>query len=316
MTQQTTEHPETRLTGVLRGLGVAASSWYHAAVPKGKRKRPGPKGKPIPYWIEQAVVQMATDNPWYGYKRIAVMCRRAGHAVKSRQCYRAMKEHDLLQKRRPRAAQIYQATKLWELLPQGPNDLWQMDVTYVHIPGYGWWYAVTVIDYYSRYLLACYLTDGYSAMAATLALAAAKGQAEDIHGPLERMPFVLTDNGPSFVAKRFSRFVKDQFAHVRIAYRTPTQLGLLERFHRTLKQEEIYWQLYENPSDARASLAAFQNRYNTLRPHWALIPEEGGDPVTPQDVYVTGQSVQIPKWQRWAIQAKEQLDQMITKDAA
>ena len=41
--------------------------------------------------------------------------------------------------------------KLFELLPQGPNDLWQMDVTYMHIPGYGWWYAVTVIDYYSRY---------------------------------------------------------------------------------------------------------------------------------------------------------------------
>ena len=33
-----------------------------------------------------------------------------------------------------------------------------MDVTYVHIPGYGWWYAVTVIDYYSRSLLAARLT--------------------------------------------------------------------------------------------------------------------------------------------------------------
>ena len=38
-----------------------------------------------------------------------------------------------------------------------------MDVTYIHIPGHGWWYAVTVIDYYSRYLLACHLTFSYSA---------------------------------------------------------------------------------------------------------------------------------------------------------
>ncbi len=44
------------------------------------------------------------------------------------------------------------AARLFELLPQQPNDLWQMDVTYIHIPGHGWWYAVTVIDYYSRYL--------------------------------------------------------------------------------------------------------------------------------------------------------------------
>jgi hypothetical protein len=32
------------------------------------------------------------------------------------------------------------------------------------------------------------------------------------------------------------------FAHVRIAYRTPTQLGLLERFHQTLKTEEVYYE--------------------------------------------------------------------------
>ena len=74
-----------------------------------------------------------------------------------------MDEHNLLHKQRNWPVEIYQASKLYELLPKGPNELWQMDVTYIHIPGYGWWYAVTVIDYYSRYLLACYLTDSYSA---------------------------------------------------------------------------------------------------------------------------------------------------------
>jgi transposase InsO family protein len=313
---QTTEHPDVRLTGVLRGLGIAVSSWYHAGVPAGERKRPGPKGKPIPWWTEQTIVTMAVANPWYGYKRIAVMCRRAGHGVRNRQCYRVMKQHDLLQKRRPRAAEIYQAAKLWQLLPQGPNDLWQMDVTYIHIPGYGWWYAVTVIDYFSRYLLACYLTDSYSASAVTTALAEAKREAERLHGSLTRTPFLVTDNGTSFVAKKFSRFVKGQFTHVRIAYRTPTQLGLLERFHRTLKQEEVYWRLYDHPAHARACLAEFRDRYNEHRPHWALIPEDGGDPLTPEDVYLTGLAVQIPKWQGWAKKAKEQLDQMMTQDAA
>ena len=70
----------------------------------------------------------------------------------------------------PRRAELHQAAKLFELLPQRPNDLWQMDVTYIHIPGYGWWYAVTVIDYYSRYLLACHLTHSYSAVETAHAL--------------------------------------------------------------------------------------------------------------------------------------------------
>jgi len=42
------------------------------------------------------------------------------------------------------------------------------------------------------------------------------------------------------MAKRFYQHVQDVYSHVRIQYRTPTQLGLLERFHRTLKEEEIY----------------------------------------------------------------------------
>ena len=61
-----------------------------------------------------------------------------------------------------------------------------MDVTYIHIPGYGWWYAVTVIDYYSRYLLACHLTSSYSAAEAIEALKLARQEAERIHGPLEK----------------------------------------------------------------------------------------------------------------------------------
>jgi hypothetical protein len=63
---------------------------------------------------------------------------------------------------------------------------------------------------------------------------------------------------------------------VRIQYRTPTQLGLLERFHQTLKTEEVYWKLYTSPGEARHSLEKFRQRYNELRPHWALEPMAGG----------------------------------------
>jgi hypothetical protein len=64
------------------------------------------------------------------------------------------------------------------------------------------------------------------------------------------------------------------FSQVRIAYRTPTQLGLLERFHETLKYEEVYWHLYDDPADARQKLAGFHERYNLARPHWALLAAE------------------------------------------
>lgn len=218
------------------------------------KKRPGPPPKPIPVETVEKVVKTAHSYPWYGYKKIAVICRKNPIRVTNRQVYRIMKKYRLLQKRKPYRAEIYQATKLWELLPDCPNGLWQMDVTYVHIPGYGWWYVITIIDYYSRYLLAAHLGSTYSASEITKVLEMAKSEAEGIHGRLLSTPFLVTDNGPSFLAKRFHQFVKDQYSHIRIQYRTPTQLGLLERFHQTLKEEEVYYHLYENPGEARESI--------------------------------------------------------------
>jgi transposase InsO family protein len=311
----TSETQGARITRVLDALDVAASSWYRRPIPEGQRRRPGPKRRPIPPKIVDAVVKMATDNPWYGYQRIAVMCRRETEPVTDRQAYRVMREHDLLHKPRPYEAEVYQASKLYELLPRRPDELWQTDVTYIHIPGFGWWYAITVIDYYSRYLLACHLTSSYSAVEAIRALKLAREEAERIGGPLGKMPFLVTDNGPSFIARRFGRFVEDLYRHVRIRYRTPTQLGLLERFHRTLKTEEVYWRLYDNPAHCRACLEAFRQRYNRRRPHWALIPEEGGDPLVPEEVYREARSITIPRWQGWAKGAKAKLDKMLAEAA-
>ena len=147
------------------------------------------------------------------------------------------------------------------------------------------------------------------------ALREARKEATRIHGTLERIPFLVTDNGSSFIARRFQGHLKDQFRHVRIRYRTPTQLGLLERFHRTLKDEEVYWRLYESPQHARDCLSQFRTRYNEHRPHWALIPEAGGDPLVPVEVYRGDFVTQIPRWQTWARHAKEKLEQLITTAA-
>jgi hypothetical protein len=93
--QVETNRPRARQTHVLRLMGVAPSSW-HRSPRLAERKRSGPPRQPIADEVVEAVVTMATANPWYGYKRIAVMCRRAGQAVKDREAYVVMKDHGLL----------------------------------------------------------------------------------------------------------------------------------------------------------------------------------------------------------------------------
>ena len=239
---------------------------------------------------------------------MAVLLRR--HVDRSgygdRLVYRIMGENGLLQKRKRRTAELQQARGLFELLPSAPNQLWQMDVTYLLMPQQGvWWFVVTVIDYYSRYLLACHLTPFQNAIAVTSGLNIAVEEATRLHGTPTEMPRLVTDNGSVFISRQFQESIADEFEHFRTRYRTPEQLGLLERFHATLKREEIHWNTYEGPDDARTKLKEFQDRYNNIRPHWALRPGPNEDPYTPSDVYVQGLVPIIPKWQPWARAARK-----------
>ena len=234
----------------------------------------------------------------------------------NRLVYRIMKALNLLQKRKPRLARLRQTQHLFELLPKQTNELWQMDVTYLAMPTGQWWYITTVIDYYSRYLLACYLTPRHQATSVLDGLDIAEDTSNRIYGPMTEQPTLVTDNGSCFIAGEFQKKIKGRFEHVRIQYRTPQQLGLLERFHGTLKREEVHWRLFDNPDHARQCLLEFQDRYNTIRPHWALEPAVGGDPLTPQAVYVNGEVVTIPAWQGWAKRARQMLDDMLLNDMA
>lgn len=60
-------------------------------------------------------------------------------------------------------------------------------------------------------------------------------------------------------------------------------------------------------------LTELREQYNHRCPHWALIPQQGGDPVNPEGVHVHGQVNQIPNCHAWAKGAKERLDQLMEK---
>lgn len=93
-------------------------------------------------------------------------------------------------------------------------------------------------------------------------------------------------------------------------------MGLLGRFRKTLKTEEVYWRLYDSPAHCREFPEEFRRRYDRRGPHGALIPEEGGAPLVPEEVCTGGRANEIPRRQGWARGAKQQLDPMLAARAA
>jgi len=110
-----------RLNRVLGALGIARSVWY--ARPVAEPKKPGRKPKEVAEPLAAEIRTLAERYPWWGYKRIAVMARRQELRVSNKQVYRVFKAAGLLQKKRVRQAALYQAARLFELLPAAPNDL-------------------------------------------------------------------------------------------------------------------------------------------------------------------------------------------------
>jgi hypothetical protein len=100
-------HPGVRLLKVLEALGLSASSWYYRPVAPEQRQTPGPKPQSLPAEVVALVKSTSETYPWYGYQKIAVICRRTDPSITDRQSYQVMRMHDLLHKRPVRSAAVH-----------------------------------------------------------------------------------------------------------------------------------------------------------------------------------------------------------------
>ena len=96
---------------------------------------------------------------------------------------------------------------------------------------------------------------------------------------LERLPAgsretnltLTTDNGTQFTSSRFlETLARLGITHRRTAYHHPEGNSYIERFHRSLKEEEVWTTEYRNLQEARGSIARWIEEYNHDRPHYGV----------------------------------------------
>jgi putative transposase len=146
--------------------------------------------------------------------------------------------------------------------PTRPHERWHTDLMYLRIAD-SWYFLVTVLDAYSRYVVHWALLPSMTAQDVRGVIQAAL-EATGAH------PEVVTDNGSQFTAAEFRHLVR-LFAleHIRIRTYHPQSNGVVERFHRSTR-EELGDQVPRNLSQARAIIAQWVAHYNTERLHAAL----------------------------------------------
>ena len=160
----------------------------------------------------------------------------------------------------------------------GPHQMWATDASYFRVVGWGYYYLVTVMDDYSRFILAHRLQRDMTSGS----LVEVVQDAVDRTG-MDRVPITdrtrpLSDNGPGYVSRAFRDYLgMVGIRHILAAPFHPQTNGKLERYHQTLKRN-VNQLPYELPSDLETAIVSFVSYYNYRRYHKTL-----GN-VTPSDV--------------------------------
>src|SRR6266511_2050652 len=187
-----------------------------------------------------------------------------------------------------------------------PNQLWQTDFTYLKVIGWGWFYLSTVLDDFSRYILAWKLCTTMSATDVSDTLQVAlRGSGLNQVKVLHR-PRLLSDNGPSYVSRELGKWLEDNgIKHIRGRPYHPMTQGKIERYHRSMKNR-ILLDNYYLPGQLEHSIQEFVSYYNNCRYHESL------DNLTPADVYFgRGQAIleRREKIKRKTIEQRRRLHQ-------
>lgn len=248
---------------ILHRLGLSKAryrDWVKRAARDALADRP-----PIARWVDgilveerAAVMQYALAHPKDGYRRLAWQMVDADVAYLSpSSVYRILSEADLLYRWKRSQSSGAAPAK-----PTRPHERWHTDLMYLRIQD-TWFFLVTVLDAYSRYVVHWELLTTMRAADVQLVIQHALEQTG-------ATPDMVTDNGSQFTAKEFKDLIRRfVFKHIRIRWYHPESNGLVERFHRSTR-EALGESELRNLGQARELIGAWVREYNETRLHAGL----------------------------------------------
>ncbi len=267
-------------------LGIPRSTfyrWYDLYLEDGldglSDKSPSPKSvwNRIPDDRRDDLIEFALEHEALTARELAVKYTDEKlYYVSESSAYRILKEADLI------TAPDYVVIKAAEEFKDKTtaiNQMWQTDFTYFKIIGWGWYYLSTILDDYSRYIIAWKLCSTMRASDVTETIELALAASGCDQAVVQHKPRLLSDNGSCYISGELAEWMqKQEMEHIRGAPFHPQTQGKIERWHQTMKNR-ILLENYYLPGNLEQQISAFVDHYNNHRYHESL------NNVTPADVY-------------------------------
>ena len=188
--------------------------------------------------VRGQIIDLALEETQLSPRELAVrFTDTRGYFVSEASVYRLLKAHDLITSP---AFVVIKAADEFRDKTTAPNQLWQTDFTYLKVIGWGWFYLSTILDDYSRYIIAWKLCTNMTADDVDGNTEVGAGSLRLPIAPMSSTsPRLLSDNGSSYISGDLAEWLEDHgMDHVRGAPYHPQTQGKIERWHQTLEEPD------------------------------------------------------------------------------
>jgi putative transposase len=243
---------------------LSRSRWYHWS----QRASDGP--------LATALAAKAAERPRWGYRRLHILLARDGWRVNHKRVRRVYRASGLQVKRRKRKQVA--VVRVPRPMAAQPKQVWAMDFTGDQCATGRRFRVFSLVDTCTRECLALEVDTSLPATRVVQVLEALR----QVRGAPAA---ISVDNGPEFIAKAVDAWAYDHRVHlVFIRPGKPIENAYVESFHGKFRAEclDLHW--FASVVDARETIAAWQEDYNTVRSHSALgqlTPAEFASTFTP-----------------------------------
>ena len=212
---------------------------------------------------------------FYGYRKIHAVLKIRGYKANRKRVQRLMQLIGLRAVwpgKKTSVRDYKQAIHpylLKDLVIDRPNQVWQVDITYIKIKA-GFVYLVCLIDVYSRRIMGWSLSVFLDTTSCEQALAMALNKAKPA--------IINSDQGCQFTSESWCNMLLQN--NVRISMDGKGRWAdniYVERLWRTIKYELVYLHRFETVTEAKNAIANYIDFYNAQRPHQALgykVPDD------------------------------------------
>lgn len=237
------------------------------------RRKPGPKTALSDEVLVQTIRAVIEESPFSGEGHRKVRARLAArglHAGRNR-ILRLMRAHGLLAPRRGRRSPS--RTHEGTITTDSPNEMWGGDATEVMTTEDGKVTIFDLIDHCTDQILGVTVTTDATRFSAIDCLH--QGIRREFGRPcgdIARGTVLRIDHGSQFTSKRYVNEARHLGLELSYAFvGQPECNGVIERWHRTLKEQLLWTRTWRTAGEVRAAVLAFVATYNE---HW-LIERHG-----------------------------------------